>query len=80
MELEIALTLLLLMVLSLLATVDMAFGQLSDVGLRRLIGENGEKPEDSRSRVFSNKCWRTARGSASHSRRRFKYCWSSSPS
>jgi putative hemolysin len=51
MELEIALTLLLLLVLSLLATVDMAFGQLSDVGLRRLIGENGEKPGQ-RSRVF----------------------------
>jgi putative hemolysin len=51
MELEIGLTLLLLIVLSLLATVDMAFGQLSDVGLRRLIGENGEKPEP-RSRVF----------------------------
>ena len=51
MQLEIALTLLLLLVLSLLATVDMAFGQLSDVGLRRLIGENGEKPE-ARSRVF----------------------------
>lgn len=51
MELEIALALLLLLVLSLLATVDMAFGQLSDVGLRRLIGENGEKPE-ARSRVF----------------------------
>jgi magnesium and cobalt exporter, CNNM family len=44
MEIEIGLTLLLLVVLSLLATVDMAFGQLSDVGLRRLIGENGEKP------------------------------------
>ena len=51
MELEIALTLLLLLVLSLLATVDMAFGQLSDVGLRKLIGENGEKPA-ARSRVF----------------------------
>ena len=51
MELEIGLTLLLLILLSLLATVDMAFGQLSDVGLRRLIGENGDKPE-SRSRVF----------------------------
>ena len=45
MELEIGLTLLLLIVLSLLATVDMAFAQLSDVGLRRLIGENGDKPE-----------------------------------
>lgn len=51
MEFEIGLTLLLLLVLSLLATVDMAFGQLSDVGLRRLIGENGEKPAD-RSRIF----------------------------
>ena len=51
MELEIALTLLLLIVLSLLATVDMAFGQLSDVGLRRLTGENGEKPEQ-RSKAF----------------------------
>src|SRR5262249_3393194 len=51
MELEIGLTLLLLLLLSLLATVDMAFGQLSDVGLRRLIGENGDKPEP-RSRVF----------------------------
>jgi len=51
MELEIGLTLLLLIVLSLLATVDMAFGQLSDVGLRRLIGENGDKPRAG-SRVF----------------------------
>ena len=51
MELEIGLALVLLIVLSVLATVDMAFAQLSDVGLRRLIGENGEKPA-SRSRVF----------------------------
>jgi len=51
MELEIGLTLLLLILLSLLATVDMAFGQLSDVGLRRLIGDNGDKPER-RSRRF----------------------------
>ena len=51
MELEIGLALLLLIVLSVLATVDMAFAQLSDVGLRRLIGENGEKPEP-RSRPF----------------------------
>ena len=51
MELEIGLALLLLLVLSLLATVDMAFAQLSDVRLRRLIGENGDKPEP-RSRVF----------------------------
>src|SRR6185295_3086953 len=45
MEVEIGLALLLLIALSLLATVDMAFDQLSDVGLRRLIGENGDKPE-----------------------------------
>jgi putative hemolysin len=45
MALEIGLTLLLLIVLSVLATVAMSFDQLSDVGLRRLIGENGEKPE-----------------------------------
>lgn len=51
MELEIGLTLLLLILLALLATVDMAFGQLSDVGLRRLIGENGDKPAP-RSRLF----------------------------
>ena len=51
MALEIGLTLLLLIVLSVLATVDMAFGQLSDVGLRRLIGENGDKPKAG-SRVF----------------------------
>src|SRR5215213_4698624 len=51
MALEIVLALLLLILLSLLATVDMAFGQLSDVGLRRLIGENGDKPEP-RARVF----------------------------
>ena len=51
MELEIGLTLLLLILLSVLATVDMAFAQLSDVGLRRLIGENGDKPAP-RSRAF----------------------------
>src|SRR5690349_11736188 len=51
MELEIGLALVLLIVLSVLATVDMAFAQLSDVGLRRLMGENGEKPEP-RSRLF----------------------------
>jgi CBS domain containing-hemolysin-like protein len=51
MGLEIGLTLLLLIVLSVLATVDMAFGQLSDVGLRRLISENGDKPKAG-SRIF----------------------------
>jgi CBS domain containing-hemolysin-like protein len=50
MEVEMGLALLLLF-LSLLATVDMAFAQLSDVGLRRLIGENGDKPER-RNRAF----------------------------
>jgi len=39
MELEIGLTLTLLVVLCLLATVDMAFGQLSDIGLHRLTAE-----------------------------------------
>ena len=68
MELEIGLTLLLLIVLSLLATVDMAFGQLSDVGLRRLIGENGDKPEP-RSRVFLRQDWRIVRALVSHFRR-----------
>ena len=51
MEVEIGLAFLLLLVLSLLATADMAFSQLSDVGLRRLIGENGDKPER-RNRAF----------------------------
>jgi CBS domain containing-hemolysin-like protein len=51
MEVEIGLALLLLLFLSLLATVDMAITQLSDVGLRRLIGENGDKPAR-RSRAF----------------------------
>ena len=43
MNIEIVLTLVLLFCLSLLATVDMAFGQLSDVGLRRLITEAEER-------------------------------------
>lgn len=43
MNLEIVLALLLLVGLSLLAIVDMAFGQLSDVGLRRLITEAEER-------------------------------------
>jgi len=42
MQIEFLLTFLLLVALSLLATVDMAFGQLSDVGLRRLITEAEE--------------------------------------
>ena len=44
MQIEILLTILLLFVLSLLATVDMAFSQLTDVGLRRLISEAEDQP------------------------------------
>lgn len=44
MELEIGITCVLLVALTFLATVDMAFGQLSDVGLRVLIGEAEEQP------------------------------------
>ncbi len=43
MQIELILTILLLALLSLLATIDMAFGQLSDVGLRRLIGDAEER-------------------------------------
>lgn len=43
MNIELILTFVLLVGLSLLATVDMAFGQLSDVGLRRLITEAEER-------------------------------------
>src|SRR6266850_1469594 len=43
MQIEIILTFLLLIGLTVLATVDMAFGQLSDVGLRRLISEAEER-------------------------------------
>jgi putative hemolysin len=51
MQIEFALTALLLAILSILATVDLALGQLSDVGLRRLIGE-AEEREKSRSAGF----------------------------
>ncbi len=51
MQIEFVLTILLLVLLSLLATVDMAFGQLSDVGLRRLISE-AEEGTKGRSAVF----------------------------
>jgi CBS domain containing-hemolysin-like protein len=44
MQIEILLTILLLFVLSLLATVDMAFSHLTDVGLRRLISEAEDNP------------------------------------
>jgi CBS domain containing-hemolysin-like protein len=39
MEIEIGITGLLLVALTFVASIDMAFGELSDVGLRRLIGE-----------------------------------------
>src|SRR6266498_2144112 len=45
MELEIGLTVVLLVVLCVLATVDMAFGQVSDVGLHRLSCEAYERSE-----------------------------------
>ena len=51
MQIEIILACLLLILLSLLATVDMAFGQLSDVGLRRLI-TGAEERSKLRSSVF----------------------------
>jgi putative hemolysin len=51
MQIEFIIALVLLLGLSLLATVDMAFGQLSDVGLRRLITEAEERAK-LRSSVF----------------------------
>lgn len=44
MEIEIIVAVLLLVVLTFLATVDMAFVQLSDLGLRRLTSETEENP------------------------------------
>jgi CBS domain containing-hemolysin-like protein len=61
MQIEILLTFLLLLVLCLLATVDMAFSQLSDVGLRRLISEAEERP-DSRSTAFLKQVLRNRQG------------------
>jgi putative hemolysin len=45
MEIELAISFVLLLALTFLATVDMAFGQLSDVGLRRLATEAEEHPD-----------------------------------
>lgn len=45
MEIEIIIAVLLLFALTLLASVDMAFSQLSDVSLRRLFSETEEKKE-----------------------------------
>lgn len=44
MEIALAISFLLLLALTFLATVDMAFGQLSDVGLRRMAAEAEEHP------------------------------------
>src|SRR5205809_569146 len=44
MEIELAVSFLLLLALTFLATIDMAFGQLSDVGLRRLAAAAEEHP------------------------------------
>ncbi len=44
MEIELGITILLLVALAFLATVDMAFGRLSDVGLRRLMTDAEETP------------------------------------
>jgi putative hemolysin len=46
-QIEIGAGLALLVVLTFLSTVDAAFGQLSDVGLRRLTGEREERPSAS---------------------------------
>jgi putative hemolysin len=46
-QLEIGAACALLLVLAFLSTVDAAFGQLSDVGLRRLTGERDERPSPS---------------------------------
>jgi putative hemolysin len=46
-QLEIGAACVLLLVLAFLSTVDAAFGQLSDVGLRRLTGERDERPSPS---------------------------------
>ena len=44
MQIELAVSFFLLVALTFLATIDMAFGQLSDVGLRRLAAEAEEHP------------------------------------
>src|SRR5258708_25645621 len=44
MEIELAVSFFLLVALTFLATVDMAFGELRDVGLRRLAAEAEEHP------------------------------------
>jgi len=61
MEIEIGLTFLLLLLLCLLATVEMAFGQVSDVGLHRLSGESEEQSEG-RPKVFLEQVLENGRG------------------
>ncbi|HEX8559283.1 MAG TPA: CBS domain-containing protein [Pyrinomonadaceae bacterium] len=46
-QVEIGAACVLLLVMAFLSTVDVAFGQLSDVGLRRLTGERDERPSPS---------------------------------
>ena len=53
MEIALVVSFLLLLALTFLATVDMAFGQLSDVGLRRLAAEEIGRAS-CRERVYSN--------------------------
>jgi CBS domain containing-hemolysin-like protein len=52
MDIAIGITALLLLVMTFLATVDMAFGQLSDVGLRRLITDAEEERPEARATAF----------------------------
>src|SRR5919202_6276537 len=52
MEIAIGITALLLLMMTFLATIDMAFGQLSDVGLRRLITDAEEERPEARATFF----------------------------
>jgi putative hemolysin len=52
MSIAIGITALLLLVMTFLATVDMAFTQLSDVGLRRLISDAEEEQPSARTTAF----------------------------
>ena len=47
MELEIAIALVLLALLTFMSLVDTAFGELSDVGLRRMMGDAEDAPASS---------------------------------
>jgi CBS domain containing-hemolysin-like protein len=51
MEIELGITLLLLVAMTFLSTVEMAFGQLSDVGLRLLMSE-AEDPDQAKQSAF----------------------------